>query len=231
MEAAVRQVKRIFEFARIYEKLGSEQLLSIDVGKAVDEAVSLFSDLKGVKIVNECRGLTVLVDSLLRQLFYNLIDNTLTYGEKTRQIKIHYNTLNTDKLELVYEDDGVGIPDNMRSNLFKEGVTSGKGTGYGLFMIKRICEVYGWTILETGKQGKGAQFTMTIQRTSSTGKANHQVQKTQERQQEQEANMEAAKTPSATERTRNAITPSDPVTQLLIQCTRKSVLQRSISEC
>jgi len=138
--------------------------------------VSLFPDLKGVKVVNECRGLTVLADSLLRQLLYNLVDNSLKYGEKIRQIKIHYNTLNADQLELVYEDDGVGVPDNMRSNLFKEGFTSGKGTGYGLFMIKRICEVYGWTIRETGKQGKGAQFTMLIPRIGSTGKANNQIQ-------------------------------------------------------
>jgi len=164
MEAAVRLVEKIFEFARIYEKLGTEQLVNMDVGEAVDGAVSLFSGLKGVKVVNECGGLTVLADSLLNQLLYNLVDNSLKYGEKVRQIKIHCNMLNADQLELVYEDDGVGIPDNMRSNLFKEGFTSGKGTGYGLFMIRRICEVYGWTIQETGKQGKGAQFTMLIPR-------------------------------------------------------------------
>jgi PAS domain S-box-containing protein len=175
MEAAVRLVERIFEFAGTYEKLGVEQLISIDVGEAVDGAVSLFSDLKGVKIVNECGGLTVLADSLLSQLFYNLIDNSLKYGEKIRQIRVNYKTSGMDQLELVYEDDGVGIPDNMRSNLFKEGFTSGKGTGYGLFMIKRICEVYGWTLRETGKQGKGAKFTITIHRLNKNGKENFQI--------------------------------------------------------
>ena len=171
IEAAVREVETILEFARTYEKLGIEQLSSIDVGEAFNEAVSLFSDLKGVKVVNECGGLTVLADSLLRQLFYNLIDNSLKYGEKTRQIRVYHKPSSADQLELVYEDDGTGIPDNMRSNLFKEGFTSGKGTGYGLFMIKRICEVYGWTIRETGKQGKGAQFTITIPKTNKSGTA------------------------------------------------------------
>jgi PAS domain S-box-containing protein len=177
MEAAIRMVERIFEFARAYEKLGVEQLAYMDVGKAVDEALSLFSDLKGVKIVNECDGLTVLADSLLTQLVYNLVDNSLKHGEKARQIKTYYRTPSADQLELVYEDDGVGIPNNMRSSLFKEGFTSGKGTGYGLFMIKRMSEVYGWTIQETGKQGKGAQFAMLIPRIGSTGKANYQIQK------------------------------------------------------
>ncbi|MEM2675999.1 MAG: hypothetical protein QXT10_05860 [Candidatus Bathyarchaeia archaeon] len=52
--------------------------------------------------------------------------------------------------------------------LFKEGY--GKGTGYGLYLIRRICDVYGWTIRETGKHGKGAQFTMTIPRIDMSGK-------------------------------------------------------------
>jgi PAS domain S-box-containing protein len=170
MEAAIRLVEEIFEFARIYEKLGVEQPTSMDVGKAVDGAVSLFSDLKGVKMVNECRGLTVLADSLLSQLFYNLIDNSLKYGEKIRQIRVYHKKPSADQLEIVYEDDGVGIPDNMRGNLFKEGFTSGKGTGYGLFMIKRMCGVYGWTIQETGIQGKGARFILTVPEKSQQGK-------------------------------------------------------------
>jgi signal transduction histidine kinase len=173
IDAAIRQVEKIFEFARTYERIGVEQLLYMDVGKTVDEAVSLFSDLKGVKIANECGGLTVLADSLLRQLFYNLIDNSLKHGEKTQHIRVHYKMPSADQLELVYEDDGVGIPDNMRDSLFREG--AGKGTGLGLFMIKRICEVYGWVIRETGKQGKGAQFTMTISRSNQSGKINYKL--------------------------------------------------------
>jgi signal transduction histidine kinase len=132
--------------------------------------------LKGIKIVNECHDLTVLADSLLRQLFYNLIDNTLKYGEKTGQIRIYSRTPSADQLELVYEDDGVGIPGNMRSSLFKEGFTLGKGTGYGLFMIKRICEVYGWNIQETGIQGKGVKFVITIPKTNPNGKENYLLQ-------------------------------------------------------
>ena len=203
MEAAVRLVEKIFEFARIYEKLGTEQLVNMDVGEVVDGAVSLFSGLKGVKIVNECGGLTVLADSLLRQLFYNLTDNSLRYGEKIQQIRVYYKTSSSNQLELVYEDDGVGIPDNMRSNLFKEGFTSGKGTGYGLFMMRRICEVYGWTIQETGKQGKGVQFTMLIPRIGGAGKTNYQIQNPRQHQEKPETNMEVPNTLSPTEQTRS----------------------------
>lgn len=170
MENAVRQIERIFDFARTYELLGVEELVYMNVEQTVQEAVSLFSDLKGADVINECRGLTVLADSLLRQIFYNLIDNSLKYGEKVKKIRIYYERIDDKHLRLVYEDDGVGIPKKEKKMLFKEGY--GKGTGYGLYLIRKICDVYGWTIQETGKRGKGAQFTITIPKVNQSGKVN-----------------------------------------------------------
>jgi PAS domain S-box-containing protein len=171
IEPIVRNVERIFDFAKTYEMIGIEELVYIDVNRTFEEAVSLFSDLKGLEIVNCCTGLTVLADSLLRQFFYNLIDNSLKYGEKVSQIRVYFEKAEDDNLKLIYEDDGAGIPEKMRSNLFKEGV--GKGTGYGLYMIKKICETYGWAIQEKGKPGEGVRFTITIPKTSQNGKENY----------------------------------------------------------
>jgi len=173
-ESAVRQVERIFDFARTYEKLGVEELAYMNVEKSVREAVSLFADLHGVKLVNDCRGLTVLADSLLRQLFYNLIDNSLKYGEKVSKIRIYYKEERKHQLKLVYEDDGVGIPKAEKEKIFKEGY--GKGTGYGLYLIRKMCEVYGWSIRGTGKQGKGAEFTITIPKMGENGKILYKIQ-------------------------------------------------------
>jgi signal transduction histidine kinase len=41
--------------------------------------------------------------------------------------------------------------------------------------MKRICEAYGWTIQETGKQGQGAQFTMAIPKSSKDGKKSYEI--------------------------------------------------------
>jgi PAS domain S-box-containing protein len=63
--------------------------------------------------------------------------------------------------------DAVDIftPENLKNEtnkqrLFQKG--AGKGTGYGLYLIKRICEMYGWTLQETGEPGKGVRFVMKI---------------------------------------------------------------------
>jgi PAS domain S-box-containing protein len=178
VEVAVRQSERIFDFAGAYEKLGVEQLAYMDAKKILDEAVALFPNLKNIRIVNECGGLTLLTDSLLRQLFYNLIDDSLKYGEKLTQIRIHYEK-SEDQLKLVYEDDGVGISQDAKPKLFSEGYTTGKGSGYGLYLVRRMMDVYGWTIDETGVPGKGAQFTIDIPKAKPDGRQNYRLSGTQ----------------------------------------------------
>lgn len=175
IESGCQQIVRILEFSKDYEMLGVEELTYIDVNETFEKAISLFSNLDRIRIENECRGLVVLADSLLRQVFYNLVDNSLKHGEKVGRIRVHYEEAGKDQLRLVYEDDGVGVPFAEKPKLFKEGY--GRGTGYGLFMIKRICEVYGWSIQETGEPCKGARFTMTISRTNQEGKQNYQLRR------------------------------------------------------
>ncbi len=174
VESAFNRIERIFEFAKIYEMLGSQELVYIDLGNSFNEAFCLLPELQGFKIINGCKGVTVFADSLLRQLFYNLLDNSLRYGEKVSQIKLYYK-VERNKLKVIYEDNGVGIGKSEKKKVFDEGY--GKGTGFGLYLIRKICEVYGWTIQETGKKGKGAQFTIAIPKTKINEKDSYQIQK------------------------------------------------------
>ncbi len=172
IESACNLIVRIFDFAKDYERLGVEELTYIDVEDAVQKAVSLFSDSKQVNVTHQCMGLTLLADSMLTQLFYNLIDNSLKYGERTTSIRIYYQK-REDQLELFYEDDGVGISKELKPKLFSEGFTTGKGSGYGLYLIKKMMEVYGWKIQEIGEPGKQARFMITIPEINENGKENY----------------------------------------------------------
>jgi PAS domain S-box-containing protein len=161
IEQVVADSAKIFEFAKMYEQLGVEELANVDVGKAVDDAVVLFSGLT-VKVVNDCHGISVLADSFLRQMFYNFVDNTRKYGVKATTIKVYCEKETSDGLRLIYEDDGVGISTENKSKLFKEGFSTGGSTGFGLFFIKKMMDVYGWSITEEGEPGRGAKFILTI---------------------------------------------------------------------
>ena len=161
IEQVVADSVKIFEAARMYEQLGVEELTFVDAGKAVDEAAALFSGLT-IKVVNDCNGTSVLADSFLRQLFYNFIDNTRKYGAKATTIKVYFELEESGGLCLIYEDDGIGIPTENKSKLFKEGFSTGGSTGFGLFFIKKMMDVYDWTLTEKGEPGKGAKFIISI---------------------------------------------------------------------
>jgi signal transduction histidine kinase len=90
------------------------------------------------------------------------------------QIRVRYEEFE-DKLKLIYEDDGVGISKDAKAKLFTEGFTMGNGSGYGLYLIKRMMEVYGWAIEENGEPGKGARFVMAIPRASIKGRDNYKI--------------------------------------------------------
>ncbi len=160
IKLASNNIVRILEFAKNYEGLGKEQRTYVNVGKAIDEAASLFADLKGVKIINSCKDFNILADSMLTTVFHNLIDNSLKYGEKLNQIEVYARQEPDGSNEIIYEDNGIGIDAETKKQLFNKGF--GKGTGYGLYLIRRTCDIYGWTVKETGAPGKGVRFEFTI---------------------------------------------------------------------
>ncbi len=172
IQSVCGHVKKILDVTRAFEKLGVEELILVNLGEIIDRVVSQFLDLHDVKVVNDCRGLIVLADSLLAQIFSNLMDNSVKHGERVNKISIKCNT-GKDCLKLVYEDNGVGISNAEKEKIFREGY--GKDTGYGLWLVKKMCEVYGWCIRETGKQNKGAQFTLTIPKTNKSGQIGYRL--------------------------------------------------------
>lgn len=175
IEQAVRDSEKIFGFAKMYEQLGVEELKYVDVEKAINEAVALFDDLN-LKLISNCHGLSLFADSFLRQLFYNFVDNTRKHGGKATTVRVYYEKTDHDTLELIYEDDGLGISKESKLRLFTEGFSTGGSTGYGLFLSKKMIDVYGWSIKETGEPGQGVRFTITVPMTNRTGQINYQVQ-------------------------------------------------------
>ena len=160
MEQSVKDSMKIFDFAKAYEQIGVEELAEVDVERAINEAVGMFSNLS-FKVVNDCHGLIVHADSLLTQLIYNLIDNTRKYGKKATLVRIYYQKT-AEGITLTFEDNGVGIPSENKEQLFRQGFSTGNSTGFGLFLSKKMLDVYGWTFAEIGEPGKGAKFVMQI---------------------------------------------------------------------
>jgi signal transduction histidine kinase len=63
-------------------------------------------------------------------------------------------------LILFFEDNGTGIPYDLKERIFEQEY--GRGTGLSLFLSCEILSITGITIRETGDSGRGARFEITV---------------------------------------------------------------------
>jgi PAS domain S-box-containing protein len=64
-----------------------------------------------------------------------------------------------DPPRLYVADDGVGIPEEIRENLFEEQFsTSDDGLGLGLWVVREVASAHGWSVSATESEEGGARF-------------------------------------------------------------------------
>ncbi|MFQ5500182.1 MAG: PAS domain-containing sensor histidine kinase [Candidatus Zixiibacteriota bacterium] len=117
----------------------------------------------GLKILGE-HGITVSID---RQRFRRVIDNLL--GNALEALKpgdlVTINWLfGLEVLSIAIEDNGPGIPDEIRDKLFEPFVSTGKatGTGLGLAIAKKIVNDHGADIEVGSVAGIGTSFIIRL---------------------------------------------------------------------
>jgi PAS domain S-box-containing protein len=103
----------------------------------------------------------IYADPLLEKVFYNLIENSIRHGEQVTEISMR-TVERADSLDIIIEDNGVGIPDKEKARIFRREYF--KNTGFGLFLSGEILAITNLTITETGTFGKGAQFVIHVPR-------------------------------------------------------------------
>lgn len=95
----------------------------------------------------------------LRHLFENLFRNAIDHGGEDVTIRVGWLE---DAAGFYAEDDGPGIPEDDRDQVFESGYSgSSEGTGFGLRIVKTITEAHGWEIYVTDSEDGGARFEIT----------------------------------------------------------------------
>ena len=105
----------------------------------------------------------------LRQIVSNLVNNAIKFTERG-SIVVRALALNEPAmLKIVVEDSGIGIPESRFDRLFHafsqvDASTTRKygGTGLGLVICKKLCELMGGSIGFESKAGKGSTFWFTV---------------------------------------------------------------------
>jgi PAS domain S-box-containing protein len=109
------------------------------------------------------------IPSLMRQLFQNLIGNSLIYNREGIAPEINISSLSTgsENIKLIFQDNGLGFDEKYLDRIFQpfqrlHGRSSYEGTGMGLAICKKIVEHHNGTITAKSTLGKGSTFLVTL---------------------------------------------------------------------
>jgi two-component system NtrC family sensor kinase len=157
----------------------SEPVEPADIGEVARDLVRLVTPqkaLRGVTLdleVDERTAAVALPAAKLTQLLLNLVMNaahaigasaTSEASETTGRIVVRART--TDgRTRLEVEDDGPGVPAELRDRLFEPFVTSkpaGEGTGLGLAVCRALVDAAGGSILVEDVAPHGARFVIDL---------------------------------------------------------------------
>lgn len=111
--------------------------------------------------------------SLIAEALYSMIDNAAKYSPAGSRIKIFARRAGNEMIMIAVEDEGRGIPEELRERVFDkffrataEGAASlgrPKGLGMGLAIARGIVDTHGGRIwVESGSSGAGARIAFTI---------------------------------------------------------------------
>jgi signal transduction histidine kinase len=154
-----KNIQRQIEFTREYQNTGVKSASWQDVADTIRTAIGLMHMHNIGLDVDVTDSVKIFADPLLQKVFYNLVENSLRHGEKITRIRFSCGKCGDDLL-LIYEDDGVGIPADVKERIFRREFF--KHTGFGLFLTREILAITNITICENGIPGKGARFEMTV---------------------------------------------------------------------
>ncbi len=161
MKQSLDVLEAQLNFTAMYEKIGINRPEWVNTRVAVDTSLPGL-DLRGASVVNGLAGLEVFADPMFPRVLRNLAENAIKHGERTTLVTFRFEE-RPDGLVLYVEDDGVGVPEELKGPIFERVKSRKTGrAGFGLYLSRAILSITGIAIRETGVPGKGARFEIAV---------------------------------------------------------------------
>jgi PAS domain S-box-containing protein len=154
----VKEIQSSLSFARQFNDMGMNPPRWQKVEDVILFAISHL-DLGSISRDFRLEGIEIYADSLLERVFVTLVENTIMYAAGATIIRAGYSIQGDDAV-IVVEDDGPGIPEEKKEEIFSKGIGAGGSTS--LFLSREILSTTGITLRENGVAGKGARFEIRV---------------------------------------------------------------------
>ncbi len=167
----IKRINTLIEGLNSYSRRESGTLLKCSVHDIVKDAIVIlghrFRQSSTEIIIDDIsENLKIMCNfQKMSQVFVNLINNALdAIGQEDGSVIV--KAVEEDAAIIVtVSDDGPGVPEKNRQNIFAPYITSKEkeqGTGLGLFIVKRIIEDHNGTIVLTESKTTGTEFVITL---------------------------------------------------------------------
>ena len=159
----------LLEFSRIGRQ--DAILENIDLNKLMDDLRLFYhGEIEKKNAIVEYEHLpTIYINKVaIKQVFQNLISNSLKYCQPETSVLIHINAMEKEThWELSVSDNGIGVAKENFEKVFVifqrlHGKGQYPGTGIGLAITKKNIEHMGGQIWMQSEEGKGSTFYFTI---------------------------------------------------------------------
>lgn len=172
-ERLKRMINNILDFSRREKGKVEYQARPVDVSALLKAAISDLSywlEEMGFKVQTEIEEgvLTSGDPEALKQVVINLLDNSIKYSDKVKEICVRLRK-KEKILRIEVADRGMGIPKEQAGHIFDKfyrvnnsQVKGIAGTGLGLTVVKDIVEAHGGEVLVKSDPGKGSVFTVIL---------------------------------------------------------------------
>jgi len=156
-EAALERMEQLIEDVLTLARQGKDvdEFERVELGETVQLAWATIDQKLAEMEYEELSAITA-DGERLRRLLENLFRNAIEHGGEDVGITVG---MLDDGEGFYLEDDGPGIPEHKRDEIFEAGYTTGDdGTGLGLAIVGSIVEAHGWEISAAESQSGGARF-------------------------------------------------------------------------
>lgn len=164
LERLMQTSQRMLDFYRP----GAARVEQVDLLDLLTHVISLTSQqlrMKSIRVkteLPESLPRIYAVSSQIQQIFFNLILNALDAMPDGGEVLISARAL-PGGIELIFEDNGPGIPEERRESIFEPFFSTKEGgTGLGLTVSYNIVTAHGGTLDLISGRGSGACFRLFL---------------------------------------------------------------------
>lgn len=147
--AEVEVIKRLIDEFGSFARLPLPEKKTADINKLVESTIEAYENRIKINFNPEDVPQIPIDRSLMREVFRNLIDNSIEAGATELNIS---TTSKDGRVFVVFRDNGPGISEEIADKLFAPYIsTKEKGWGLGLSIVKKIVEDHGGKIYTVDK--------------------------------------------------------------------------------